>query len=445
MVLTDKQRQSLDNAILEYLTSNPLFHNAALAFSEAISVNLDQFKNVDTPILEKKWSSVVRLQRNILSLEDKIKSLEADRATCSSTNNGHIGLKTAGTYLLKSTPSTRLCGHRGPITCVCFHPKFNILASGSEDATIKLWDFESGEFEKTLKGHTSGIQDCVFNNDGSLLATCSTDTSIKLWNFADQDEKHFCIKTLMGHEHSVCGVRFLDDGTKLISCSRDHTLKLWDSLTGYCIKTLIGHGDWARKVAVHLETNFVASCSNDQKVMVWNPFSNTPLISTLSGHEHVVECVEFVGKVSEKIILSSNMDHELNNMKPELSFNMQDDTLPGSLIVASGSRDRTIKVWQVTGATCLFTLSGHQNWVRTLKFQPNGKYLLSGAEDKSIRTWDLKKRRCIHTIDSAHNHFVTALDLHPKLAIAATGAINQDIAVWLAAPFSLEPTDNKLK
>jgi WD40 repeat protein len=52
-------------------------------------------------------------------------------------------------------------GHRAPVTRVLFHPIFSLMISASEDATVKIWDFETGDFERTLKGHTDSVQDLV--------------------------------------------------------------------------------------------------------------------------------------------------------------------------------------------------------------------------------------------------------------------------------------------
>merc|ERR1719206_593494 len=57
------------------------------------------------------------------------------------------------------------------------------MISGSEDATIKLWDFETGDYERTMKGHTDSVQDVALDKDGKLLASCSADMSVKLWDF----------------------------------------------------------------------------------------------------------------------------------------------------------------------------------------------------------------------------------------------------------------------
>lgn len=52
---------------------------------------------------------------------------------------------------------------------VIFHPVFSLLISSSEDATIKVWDFETGEYERTLKGHTDSVQDIAFDAQGKIL------------------------------------------------------------------------------------------------------------------------------------------------------------------------------------------------------------------------------------------------------------------------------------
>lgn len=74
-----------------------------------------------------------------------------------------------------------LTGHRSPVTRLAFHPVYSILASSSEDATIRLWDYESGAFERSLKGHTATINCVAFEpNQGHVMASCSADLTIKI-------------------------------------------------------------------------------------------------------------------------------------------------------------------------------------------------------------------------------------------------------------------------
>lgn len=154
-----------------------------------------------------------------------------------------------------------LTGHRAPVTRVVFHPIFSLCVSSSEDATIKIWDYETGDFEKTLKGHTDSVQDIAFDAAGKLLASCSADMSIKLWDF--QTQSYECLRTMHGHDHNVCSVTFMPSGDHLLSCSRDKTIKMWEVNTGYCIRTFTGHREWVRMVRVSKDGTLIASCSKD--------------------------------------------------------------------------------------------------------------------------------------------------------------------------------------
>jgi len=112
---------------------------------------------------------------------------------------------------------------------VVFHPVFSLLATCSEDATVKLWDYETGEYERTLKGHTNAVQDAAFDGKGNLLATCSADMTVKLW---DTTNEYICVRTLYGHDHNVSAVHFMPAGDVLLSCSRDQTIRAWEVATG---------------------------------------------------------------------------------------------------------------------------------------------------------------------------------------------------------------------
>jgi platelet-activating factor acetylhydrolase IB subunit alpha len=103
----------------------------------------DEAKTKAKGLLEKKWTSVLRLQKKLMQLEEENKNLK---------ENSVSAVKRPTNQALPIAPALHvLKGHRGGISCVKFHPLYPLLASGSEDATIKIWDTETGQFERTLK------------------------------------------------------------------------------------------------------------------------------------------------------------------------------------------------------------------------------------------------------------------------------------------------------
>ena len=96
----------------------------------------------------------------------------------------------------------------------------------------------------------------------------------------------------------------------------------------------------------------------------------------------------------------------------------------------SASRDKTIKLWDVVGSVCLFTFTGHDNWVRSLCEHPNGKYIVSCSDDKSIRFWDLKTGLCQKKLINSHEKFVVAISMSPKCKMLASGSNDLTIKIW---------------
>jgi platelet-activating factor acetylhydrolase IB subunit alpha len=342
-----------------------------------------------------------------MDLESRNSSLqnELDSATPTSLSRRN---QDPASWLPRSPARHTLQSHRDPITCVAFHPVFSSLASGSEDYTIKIWDWELGELERTVKGHTKAVLDVDYGGPrgGTLLASCSSDLTIKLWDPSDEYKN---IRTLPGHDHSVSAVRFVPSGAAgapssgnlLVSASRDKTLRIWDVSTGYCVKTIRGHADWVRDVSPSFDGRWLLSAATDQTARLWDASSGEHK-ATFLGHEHVVECCVFAPPTSYVHLAAL-----AGVKKPP-------PTSSSAEYVATGSRDKCIRIWDARG-TLIKTLLGHDNWVRGLVFHPGGKYLLSVSDDKTLRCWDLSQEgKLVKTLDDAHGHFVSCIRWAPS-------------------------------
>lgn len=406
MVLSNKQKEELNRAIIDYLMSNG-YADTLETFCREICLSPDQVDKKFAGLLEKKWVSVLRLQKKVMDLEAKLAETEKEYILGAPTREK----RSPSDWIPRPPEKFVLTGHRAPVTRVVFHPVFSLIASCSEDATIKVWDFETGDFEKTLKGHIDCVQDIAFNASGKLLASCSGDMSVKLWDLQTYD----CVRTLHGHDHNVSSVAFMPDGDFLVSSSRDKTMKMWESSTGYCVRTFVGHRDWVRMVRVNVDGTLLASCSNDQTIRIWS-ITKGDCKAELREHSHVVECICWA---PESVVPYIN---------EALAIDVAGRQRRGPFL-ASGSRDKLIKIWDVDASVCLFTLIGHDNWIRSLRFHPGGKYLISVSDDKTMRVWDIAAKRCLKTIE-AHSHFVTSIDFHPAAPYVVTSSVDQTVKVW---------------
>jgi len=388
--LSDRQRDELHKSMLDYFHTNGLTQCYDTLKREA---GLEDFvpdaKAKHSGLLEKKWTSVIRLQKKILDLEARIAQLIEELAAAPTSKRS----ASITDWVPRNPPRHTLAGHRQPLTRVVFHPLFSILVSASEDARMKVWDWEGGEQERTLKGHTKAVQDVDFDSKGQYLVSCSSDLMIKVWDTTN-DWKN--TKTLYGHDHSISSVRFMPGDDRIMSASRDRTIKLWELSSGYCTRTITGHAEWVRSAIPSDDGLIFVTCSNDQTSRIWDTSSGETKME-LRGHEHVVECAVFAPVAAYGAI------RELSGI--QMAAKDERARAPNQF-VATGSRDKTIRLWDATSGQCLRTLHGHDNWIRALVFHPNGKFLLSASDDKSVKVWDLATGRCTRTLD-AHSHFVT--------------------------------------
>ena len=145
MVLTERQKGDLHSAIYEYLLSkkdNENFAKAAAAMKEADpeSCTKEPLEAGKTPLLEKKWTAIPRLQRKVLELERS--AAQSAKIHAHRTGTAAAGGDTKGgdnRRMLPRLPCAHtLQGHAAVVTCVKVHPVFTVAVSGSEDGTIKV-------------------------------------------------------------------------------------------------------------------------------------------------------------------------------------------------------------------------------------------------------------------------------------------------------------------
>jgi U3 small nucleolar RNA-associated protein 13 len=146
----------------------------------------------------------------------------------------HIASSDEPTLELGAFCSTR--AHEKDINIVAIAPNDSLIATGSQDKTVKLWNSNDLGLVGTLQGHKRGIWDCQFSSHDRVLATSSGDKTVKLWSLSD----YSCLRTFQGHATAALRVRFLSGGLQLISSDSEGLMRLW-------MHTMTEFGQWISK------------------------------------------------------------------------------------------------------------------------------------------------------------------------------------------------------
>ncbi|MBI1256390.1 MAG: XRE family transcriptional regulator [Chloroflexi bacterium] len=370
-------------------------------------------------------------------------------------------------------------GHVGTTWALTFSPNGQILASGSSDGSLKLWEVASGNL-LWVSRDSSDVNRLSFSPDGLVLAGAGHDSHIYLWDVAsgtllqtiplsspvaavawspdgqfiasgdragyvrlwavEPTESPRLLRTLTQHASCADGLAFSPDGRMLASASWDYTVKLWEVASGYLLQTLTGHTDRVGRVTWSPDGRILASNSADQTILLWD-VEQTSYRGALIGHNDHVFQIAFTP--DSRSLLSSGRDGSLRvwDVASEqcvrvtygyaASIYVVDWSPDGSKLVSSGT-DLAVTLWDADTGMPLQVLQENTEEVRGVGWSPDGRWLASSDSEYGIRLWDLTAGtdfRFLRRPDNSGN-YIYDVAWSPDSHHLASGTHQHGIVIW---------------
>jgi WD40 repeat protein len=318
-----------------------------------------------------------------------------------------------------------LVGHEGPVEVVLFSPDDRWIISGSTDSTIKVWDTVSGRPLQTLKGHIAGITALAISGDGRTLASGSADNSIKLWDTATWRE----LRTLNKQTRKITTLAFSRDGRRLVSGSLDGSLIIWDTTNGRD-RILSKPGAAAPLTSAFIADDEFLSASADGTIVSWDAVTGKQK-RVVAGEQGAGEIL-FASLSKDGELIASSTGSRVVEVYSSLDGKVVRTLASHSASffsvafshdgrwLAAGTNDRTIRLWQVATGREMPKLSGHTGWVKAVSFSPDSRLLASASNSGEVKLWDITTGHEIYSEPYSQERLHTiAFSTDGKLVAAA--------------------------
>jgi len=376
---------------------------------------------------------------------------------------------------------TKLPGHMSDIIALQFSLDSKSFFSASNDGMVKVWDVSSTECIKsiTIKKKFDGIcfsgdgkKTAVFDNSPMIAGDDKGNPEIHIWDI----DKGECIKSFQYHKkEKISSMDLNDDGTWLLAGDLCKDIKLYDSYTGQCMRTLEGHDRGIVSLHLNKDTTMALSCDFRGKINIWSintagfDFSFGPALSRLKPVRSVMEkkidrnfsiiqkaieekqwhkALQLLRETGEQTgydmtpkflkfwrdIYSYSRKTSLKSAKLIRIFEGHEDQITSVRMsnngewAVSGSRDGTIRVWDILTGKALKVLEDEPVGVNSLCISNDSRYILAGYGDSTLRFWEIDTEKCLKTIKNTDGE-IFSVYLSSDNLWAVAGFYNK-IKIW---------------
>lgn len=288
--------------------------------------------------------------------------------------------------------AVELAGHSDTVGCVAFSGSGSMLATGSVDGTVGIWQTADSAKLHVLEGPGDEIEWLAWHPRGDVVMAGSADYTAWLWNAATA----VCMQVLSGHSGPITCGGFTPDGKAVYTGSMDGSLRLWDPKTGSCTSTVSGypfHEQGIVCAALSADGSLAVTGGEEGSLHLSNPTTGKAL-GALEGHIESVECVALPAQLPG-VAVSCSLDGRLmvwdvptRGMRVECKHPQQVVRFavhPTEPVAATACLDGVVRLWDLRTGALLQAWTGHSSGVQAVVFTCDGSAVASAGDDQAVR------------------------------------------------------------